>query len=146
MSSDQHHESFTITREYPHAVDRVWAAWAELDKKKAWFGEGIEHQAFEAGGAERSRFDNEMGEHVNDTRYFEIARNKRIVLAYSMSMNGTVHTVSLATITFAPTSSGTALSYTEQMCIIPPSDGKDGRQHGWNALLTALEDWLANTG
>ena len=84
-----------------------------------------------------------MGEHQNETRYFEISDRNRIVLAYSMALNGRVHTVSLATIVFADHDGGTRLTYTEQMCVIPPSDGVDGRRHGWDALLTGLESYLS---
>lgn len=39
-----------------------------------------------------------MGAHRNETRYFEIKNGERVVLAYSMALNGRVHTVSLATV------------------------------------------------
>ena len=64
------------------------------------------------------------------------------MFAYSMALNGRIHTVSLATVVFAEADGGTRLTYTEQMCVIPPSDGLEGREHGWNALLTALEAYL----
>jgi uncharacterized protein YndB with AHSA1/START domain len=60
-----------------------------------------------------------MGEHVNETRYFEIEEGERIVLAYSMAVNARVHTISLTTITFRDESGGTRLKYTEQMCVVP---------------------------
>jgi uncharacterized protein YndB with AHSA1/START domain len=63
-----------------------------------------------------------------------------------MAMNGRVHTVSLATITFADENGGTRLGYAEQMCVIPPSDDLKGRQHGWNVLLDALGTYLAEGG
>ena len=97
---------------------------------------------FRPGGFERSRFKDGMGEHVNETRYFEIKEGERIVLAYSMAVNGRVHTVSLTTIAFADENGGTRLRYTEQMCVISPSDGLEGRKHGWVALLDGLADYL----
>jgi hypothetical protein len=30
------------------------------------------------------------------------------------------------------------------MCVIPPSDGVEGRKHGWSALLDELDDYLVN--
>jgi uncharacterized protein YndB with AHSA1/START domain len=97
---------------------------------------------FRPGGFERSRFKDGMGEHVNETRYFEIKEGERIVLAYSMAVNGRVHTVSLTTIAFGDENGGTRLRYAEQMCVIPPSDGLEGRKHGWSALLDGLADYL----
>jgi hypothetical protein len=40
-------------------------------------------------------------------------------------------------------SGGTRLIYNEQMCVIPPSDGAEGRKHGWTFLLDGLGDYLA---
>jgi uncharacterized protein YndB with AHSA1/START domain len=59
--------------------------------------------------------------------------------------------VSLATIVFIDEGGGTRLRYTEQMCVLPPSDGPQGRAHGWGVLLDALgnyleADTLANAG
>jgi uncharacterized protein YndB with AHSA1/START domain len=59
-----------------------------------------------------------------------------------MALNGRVHTISLATVTFADEAGGTRLGYTEQLCVIQPSDGRAGREHGWNFLLGCLADFL----
>lgn len=139
----QEHERFTIERVYPNGIQQVWSAWASLERKQAWFGDGLQELDFRVGGAERGAFSDTMGEHRNETRYFEIKDRERIVLAYSMALNGTVHTVSLATIVFEDQGDRTRLTYTEQMCVIPPSDGVAGREHGWNALLNALERFLS---
>ena len=143
MTAAQHHDSFTIERIYEKCRDHVWSAWASQDKKNRWMGGGITGMDFSPGGSETSVFRDAMGAHVNETRYFEIAEKTRIVLAYSMALNGRVHTVSLATITFADEGGGTRLTYTEQMCVIPPSDGVAGRKHGWTHLLDAVDSALS---
>lgn len=142
MKATHSHDSFTLERIYPNCRDHVWSAWSSEAKKADWLGAEFESFDFRVGGGERARFKNEMGEHVNEGRYFEIDPGRRIVLAYSMAVNGRVHTVSLATIAFADDGGGTRLSYTEQMCVIPPSDGVEGRRHGWQALLDAIEPVL----
>ena len=142
--SPQHHDSFTIERVYPVAKAQVWSAWSIAEKKAAWLGNRDLEMEFRLGGAERSSRRDGMGEHVNETRYFEIKDGERIVLAYSMAVNGRVHSVSLATITFAEAGGGTKLIYTEQICVIPPSDGAEGRKHGWHSLLDRLRDCLAS--
>jgi uncharacterized protein YndB with AHSA1/START domain len=139
----QHHDSFTIERVYPVAKAQVWSAWSIAEKKAAWLNRTLEMD-FRPGGTERCALRDGMGEHVNETRYFEIKDGERIVLAYSMALNGRVHTVSLATITFADAGGGTKLIYTEQICVIPPSDGAEGRKHGWGSLLDRLRDYLVN--
>jgi len=140
---EQEHRLITIERVFPNCVDHVWAAWAIPEKKKAWFGEGLVELDFRTGGAERSTFVTDMGTHTNETRYFEIKERKRIVFAYSMAVNGRIHTVSLATALFSELGGGTKLTYVEQLCVIPPSDGAEGREHGWHALLDGLESYLA---
>lgn len=140
----QEHRQFTIERIFPNCLDHVWAAWAIPEKKRAWFGEGLVEVDFRPGGAERNAFVSPMGTHTNETRYFEIKDRQRIVFAYSMALDGRVHTVSLATVLFADHGGGTKLTYVEQMCVIPPSDGAEGREHGWSALLDALGRYLVS--
>ncbi|MBR0554612.1 SRPBCC domain-containing protein [Ciceribacter sp. L1K23] len=139
----QEHRTITVERIYPNCVDHVWAAWSIAEKKRAWFGEGLKDFDFREGGVERSGFDTDMGTHANETRYFEISAKTRIVFAYSMALNGRIHTVSLATVLFADHGGGTKLTYVEQLCVIPPSDGAEGREHGWRALLESLAAYLA---
>lgn len=135
-------DSFTIERVYPNCRAHVWAAWSVPEKKAVWLGNRPIEMDFRPGGTERSSFRNDMGQHTNETRYFEIRDEELIVMAYSMAMNGRVHTVSLATIVFVDEGGGTRLRYTEQMCVLPPSDGADGRSHGWGALLDKLHAYL----
>jgi uncharacterized protein YndB with AHSA1/START domain len=141
--SSEHHESFTVERVYPSPRPDVWAAWSTRAQKAAWLGASGLELDFRPGGSERSVFRDAMGEHVHEARYFEITEGRRIVLAYSMAVNGRVHTVSLATVTFVDDRHATRLSYTEQMCVLPPSDGVEGRKRGWQALLDALAGYLA---
>jgi uncharacterized protein YndB with AHSA1/START domain len=139
----QYHDSFTLQRVYPSSMADVWSAWSSREKKAEWLGNSALEMDFRPGGMERGTFRDAMGEHVNETRYFEIDEARRIVLAYSMAVDGRVHTVSLTTVVFTDANPGTRLLYTEQMCIIPPSDSREGREHGWNVLLDALGSHLA---
>ena len=139
----EHEDSFTIERVYPNCRDHVWAAWADKDMRSKWFGNGLTEMDFRVGGVERGSFSNHMGEHTKEAHFFKIQEKSRIVYAYSMAMNGTVHTVSLATVLFEDEGGGTRLTYREQMYVIPPSDGADGRRNGWGVLLDGLEAYLA---
>jgi uncharacterized protein YndB with AHSA1/START domain len=143
QQAPQQHETFSIERSYRRKRSEVWAAWSIREKKAAWLQNSGLEMDFRPGGFERAAYRDAMGEHVNETRYFEIRDNERIVLAYSMAVNGRVHTVSLTTIAFLDENAGTRLVYTEQMCVIPPSDGVEGRRHGWGVLLDKLGDHLA---
>lgn len=142
MSATISHDSFTIERVYPNCLAHVWAYWSVREKKASWLGDTSLVMDFRPGGEELSSFRDGRGDHVNQGRYFEINDQKRIVLAYSMAVNGRVHTVSLATVSFLEEGGGTRVRYSEQMCIIPPSDGVEGRRRGWKALLGELDEYL----
>ena len=136
------HDTFTIERVYEKCRDHVWSRWSDRAKKNRWMGGGIERMEFAPGGRERSVFRDAMGEHVDETAYFDIVEGRRIVMAYSMAMNGRVHSGSVATVTFAVEGGGTRLTNVEQITVLPPSDGVPGRRHGWTALLNALDGVL----
>ena len=147
MPVNAHHQSFAIERVLEKCPAHVFSAWSHADKKRRWMTASKEQAEnyildFSVGGREYGAFENEMGRHENETRYFEIIENELIVFSYSMAMNGRVHSVSLVTVRFADEGGGTRLSYDEQMCVIEPSDGAAGREHGWNALLDAMEGVL----
>lgn len=107
------HDTFTIERVYEKCRDHVWSRWSDRAKKNRWMGGGIERMEFAPGGRERSVFRDAMGEHVDETAYFDIVEGRRIVMAY-----------------------------VEQITVPPPSDGVPGRRHGWTALLNALDGVL----
>ncbi len=144
MTDVQHNDDFTLRRAYPVPLERVWAAWADIEKKKVWFGDGLSEFDFRVGGTERSAFNNNMGKHEKEAVFFEIADRERIVYAYSMALNGRIHTVSLVTVLFETCDEGTLLRHVEQMCVMPPSDGVSGREHGWGVLLDQLADYLGS--
>src|SRR5262245_26590778 len=124
------HGTFTIVREYPHPVARVYAAWADPAAKMKWFAgpEGKwklldREMDFRVGGRERVRgkFD---GGYVSDFRahYYDIVPERRIVYAYDMFVDEKKISVSLATIAFQPLSKATRLTVTEQGAFL---DGYD---------------------
>jgi uncharacterized protein YndB with AHSA1/START domain len=144
MGADREwHDAFSTVRHFPCKRTEVWAAWSIREKKAAWLRNPELELDFRVGGRERSEFSDGDDRHVNETRFFEIAHFQRIVLAYSMAKNGRVHSVSLATITFDDEDGGTRFTYNEQMCILPPSDGVEGRRHGWSVLLDMLGAYLS---
>lgn len=151
------HDSFTIERRLRACPAHVWAAWAEADLKRQWFvaadREGwqtLDYSLdFRVGGTETGRFllasGPGAGEHANVTHYLDILPGARIAFAYSMALNGRIHSASLATVTLAEAGGGTLPTFTEQGAWFPPSDGVDGRREGWEVLLAALERTLDAT-
>jgi uncharacterized protein YndB with AHSA1/START domain len=143
------HESFTITRTYGKCRAHVWSAWADRETKYRWLaGDGGTAAVgdfeldFRVGGGERHAFTSPMGRHENRTTYFEIADEERIVYAYSMSLEGRVHSVSVATVRFFDEVGGTRMEYHEQLTLIGASDDAEGRRHGWTLLLDRIESVL----
>lgn len=143
MPVNAHNDTFAIERVIARCPAHVFSAWSDPDKKRKWFASPASKAAytldFRVGGREYGAFDSDMGRHENETRYFKIVADELIVFAYSMALNGRVHSVSLVTVRFADEGGGTRLVYTEQMCVIEPSDGAPGREHGWAALLDGME-------
>lgn len=149
MADTLSHETFTLRREYPVSPEEVFRAFAEPEKKRRWFAEGegfivgSYELDFRPGGHERTAFKvaNEefsSDEIRNDTHYFDIVPDERIMLAYSMANMGKVFSVSLQTITLQATKSGTLLTLHEQATFLGDADGVELRRRGTEGLLDAL--------
>src|SRR5260370_25686092 len=146
---------FVIERNYSATPERVFAALADPVKKRRWFaeGEGMAVEGFEmdfrVGGLEQSRF--RLGENTpfpgtlvtNHTTYQDIVPNRRVVLAYTMSMADRRISASLATFELLANENGTALVFTEQGAYFEGSDGIPMREQGRRELLEHLAKELA---
>ena len=145
------HDDFTLTRDIAASPAQVFACWSRPDLKRAWFvtevggpdWETVEYsQDFRVGGRDHGRFlmhgGPGAGAHENVTHYLDIQPGSRISFAYTMALNGRIHSASLVTVTLAAEGGGTRLSYREQAAFFPPSDMTAGRSHGVGLQLDAL--------
>lgn len=139
------HATFTIERRYAAAPARVFKAFADPVQKRRWFveGEGWQIESFESdfrvGGWERSSFRFQGGPLItNDTVYQDIVPDRRIIVAYSMTVGGEPISASLATTQFEPDGEGTRLIFTEQDAFLDGFDDVGQREAGWRELLEAL--------
>jgi uncharacterized protein YndB with AHSA1/START domain len=78
----------------------------------------------------------------NDTVYLDIVPERRIVLAYTMTVGDKRISVSLATVEIAPSGEGTRLVYTEQGAFFDGADGTKRRESGCRTLLERLAEEL----
>jgi uncharacterized protein YndB with AHSA1/START domain len=149
------HATFVIERDYAAPPQRVFAAFADPAVKRRWFVED-RHNAVEAyqtdfrvGGHDRTVF--RWGEGTpfpgkamaNDTVYLDIISGRRIVFAYTMSLEEKPFSASLTTIELQPSGQGTRMVFTEQAAFFEGADGPKMREEGWTSLLGRLGQELA---
>jgi|SRR5271156_4121583 len=151
------HSTFVIERSYPVTPERVFAALADPVKKRRWFAEGerggVEEfeMDFRVGGNERTV--RRMGKDTpfpgvaltNHSNYQDIVPNRRVVLAYTMSLGEQRISASLATFELVPTERGTDLIFTEQGAYFEGADGPKMREQGHRTLLERLEKELTRS-
>jgi len=150
------HDTFEIERTYPAAVSRVFAAFASKEAKDAWgdtgdLGEpgpdaGETEFDFRVGGRERFGMGYQGTSYRYDALYYDIVPDQRIIYSYEMYANDARISVSVATIEFAATAEGTALTWTEQGAYLDGFDGDEAprlRQGGTAEMLDGLAKYLA---
>lgn len=142
---------FTLTRDYPVPIEKVWAAFAEEDRRLDWFGSG---EAYESG---EWRFDFRVGGHDvaegtfhdgpvsrYEATYTDIVEHVRIVTTYDMWLDGEHMSTSVASFEFEPVDGGTRFTHAEHGVFFDRfhADGA-GREEGSRGLLEALATHLA---
>jgi uncharacterized protein YndB with AHSA1/START domain len=140
------HSTFRLERTYDRPPARVFAAWANPGLKARWFGGGTDDAPldldmdFRVGGHETDR--SEPGAY--QARYHEIVQDERIVFTYDLSFEGSLVSVSLATVEFHPADggSGTQLTYTEHGAFLDGLDDPELRKNGTGGMLDELGRWL----
>ncbi|MBU3060728.1 SRPBCC family protein [Nocardia sp. NEAU-G5] len=134
------HATFTLERDYDATPAAVFAAWADPAVKVRWFAGGnSDHELdFRVGGREIAR-GNANGATIEfETAYQEIVPDNRIVYTSAMRMGETVTTISLTSVEFAATPSGTRLTLTEHGAYLDGHEQPSWREHGTSDQLAAL--------
>jgi uncharacterized protein YndB with AHSA1/START domain len=143
--------SFTLTRDYPAPVDRVWLAFADEAEKLSWWGAGDAMEAgewffdFRIGGrdiAEGTFHDGPVSRYV--ATYTDIVEHNRIVTTYDMWLDGIHMSTSVASLEFEPIDDGTRFTHVEHGVFFDQfwDDGAQ-REAGTRGLLEALGTYLA---
>lgn len=142
---------FTLTRDYPVPLDRVWDAFADPGQKRRWWGADDRMDArewqfdFRVGGkdiAEGRFHDGPVSRY--EATYSDIVRHVRIVTTYDMWLDGSHMSTSVASVEFDPIAGGTRFTHAEHGVFFDrfSSDGPL-REQGTQGLLHALGDYLA---
>jgi uncharacterized protein YndB with AHSA1/START domain len=150
------HETFVIERTYPAIPARVFAAFASDEAKSSWGDTGDLEPAeerhagptefdFRVGGRECFSHKWEGSTYRYDALYYDIVPEQRIVYCYEMYADDVRISVSVATIAFAKSGDGTALSWTEQGVYLDGIDGTEApalRKEGTAEMLDGLTVYL----
>jgi uncharacterized protein YndB with AHSA1/START domain len=146
------HDQFTIERSYPAAPSRVFAAFASAEAKNIWgdtgdiepadSGASLTEFDFRAGGRERFGYKYSGVTYRYDARYYDIVPDQRIVYSYEMYADDARISVSIATIEFAKTGDGTALTYTELGAYLDGVEQVGLRKEGTTQMLDNLTGYL----
>ena len=139
------HASFTITRHWKASPERVFQAFANQEKKDAWFGGGSDWTPvgrsfdFREGGKEHAagRWKTGMVSKF-DCIYLDIVPNERIIYSYVMHLDDRKISVSQAAIELTPDNGGTKLTLTEYGDYLDGYHDAGSREHGTNYLMDAL--------
>ena len=130
--------TFTIERVLKATPARVFAAYASLEAKGAWFKAPSDIETldrdfdFRVGGKERfrARWPSGMVTDFQAT-YHDIVPNERIILVYDMFRDDEKLSVSLLTLEFRAEGDRTRLLHTEQGCYLSGgAEAVQGREHG----------------
>jgi uncharacterized protein YndB with AHSA1/START domain len=150
------HDAFTVSARLADPPARVFAAFAEPERRRRWIripGTGARYEEdFRVGGFDvaRSTFRLPEGEQhlLNTAVHLEIVPNRRLVWAYTAAVDGIDRWASLVTVELAADGDGTVLSWTEQVAFLAASERpEDDLPHlrgavrlRLNGLAAALED------
>ncbi|MGA7417373.1 MAG: SRPBCC family protein [Acidimicrobiales bacterium] len=134
------HATFTLERTYPVPPARVFAAWADPEMKRRWFGgPDSDHQLdFRVGGREVNHGRHDGNELTFETVYRDIVEDERIVYTSVLSQGSRPATVSLTTVELCAADDGTRLVLTEQGAFLDGLELPAWREQGTGDQLKAL--------
>lgn len=150
------HNTFVIEKDYPKPPEKVFAAFADMAKKKRWYAAGGAHDVvsyemdFRVGGREVLVGKMKEGTPIAGSvltwaqTYQDIAEGQRIVFSQTLDVGDRRISCAMITAEMRAAGAGCKLVFTHQAVFIEPSDGPQMREYGWNVLLDALGGALEN--
>ncbi|MGI6856509.1 SRPBCC family protein [Mesorhizobium sp. 1B3] len=144
-----HPATIVMERIYEAPPGRVFAAWSDQQALLRWGSPGedwdMTYQSFDfrEGGGDICRFGPKGGAvYVNETRYFDIVPDQRIVSAGTMTTGDRRLFAGLLTIEFHPSGNGCRMVLTEQGVFLDGHDYPENHEGGWNQMLDQLGEEL----
>jgi uncharacterized protein YndB with AHSA1/START domain len=137
--------SLTVKRRLKAPPAKVFAAWIEPEKVKAWMGPGeVKAVAAECdprvGGRYHWKMQSPDGEpHNVGGVYREIIPNQKLV--FTWAWDSTPESESLVTVLLKPDGDGTLLTVTHEQ--FSDEDTRNRHQGGWNGALDKMEKYFA---
>jgi uncharacterized protein YndB with AHSA1/START domain len=154
MSPKVIHDAFVIERSLTASRQRAFEVWSNPDLKAKWFvgpagiwTQVIREQDFAVGGKEivRGAFSQGGTSHF-EAVYMDIIDQSRIVYAYRMFVDDELMSVSLATVEFKDSETGTHMTFTEQGAFFTSKPGvAHERKRGSEMLLDNIVRFLEET-
>lgn len=137
-----HHATFIVEKTYPLSPRQVFEAWADPKAKARWFMKADEFD-FRIGGREIGRGGPPKGPIYTFTSHFQdIVPNQRIIFSHTLDLGETRISVSLTTVEFKSTKTGTKLIFTEQGAYLDGLETPEQRELGTKEMLDTLEQTL----
>jgi uncharacterized protein YndB with AHSA1/START domain len=130
------HTDFVIQREFAATPQAVYQAWADPEAKRSWSDCHAEHTTeysldFKLHGRETHQVNYPDGRIQRIEKvFFDIVPEQRIVFAYDIALDGRRLSVSLVTVEFFASRSGTRMVYTEQLAYLDGHEDRDQRMRG----------------
>jgi len=147
--SSVQHGTVTLEKSYATSPARVFAAWADPDKRRVWGSPSdeielrIDAADFSVNGEDVSTC-MMSGEAIAVVRgrYHDIVPEKRIVYTEIISSMEATEGACLVSAEFLPDGDGTRLVLTLQTVALDGADLLEGVQEGWESALLRLADLL----
>jgi len=138
--------SLTIKRRFNAPPAKVFAAWTDPEKIRAWMGPGevgilLVEADVRVGGRYRivMQKPGDAEQHDVSGVYREVIANEKLVFTWAWKT--TPERESLVTLTFKPDGGGTLMTLSHEQFF--DEDARDRHNSGWSATMPKLEAFLA---
>lgn len=149
-------DTFEIIEKFKKPKEKVFAAFANADQKKKWYGHDISNEKsakkftsdFKEGGKGYNCFTVPANEYMPEmfiemkSTHQKIIDNDTIIVTYEGYANGSLFSVSITNFQFSDEANGSSLKLTNQTTYLENADGPEMRKMGYTELMKNLQNLL----